>query len=503
MAKFVSRGDVYLRDINNRNKKVKQVLWGDWLSIEEETGDGWATIKWGEQRYWIKASDCQSERPLEVVFVDVGQGDGCLLITPELPPQEKVLIIDAGQQSNMYSFIGWRFGKLKKKFAFHAAVVTHPDQDHYRGFQKFMDEELFSFDRLYHNGLVERDNSDVLGPSDDDGRYLTGVVGTDAEIRALYGDATVRGRKLYPKLIHTALTSGRVNKVEMLSTRHGTVVDGRSWVPGFSPSDPSELTIEILGPVVEPDDQGRARLRWFGKAVGAGDKDVAKTKNGHSVLLRLCYRNFSLLFGGDLNRPAEDFLLRHYGRLSQEAPLREGIAQARTRLRSDVMKSCHHGSADVTDEFLQAVDPFAFVVSSGDEESHVHPRPDLLGRLGRHGRGNAPLLLCTEILRSSREHEDEKQLKRLQRLDALIEDPATSDQDRKAHRQERLAIQKTLARRNVEVYGALTLRTDGRHLVIAFRMEKERAGPSPKRWQTYWFRHDEGRGFVPIEEEER
>lgn len=113
MAKFVTMGDVHLRDINDRKKKVKQVLWGDWLSIEEETEDGWAKGKWGKERYWIRQEDCQDERPLEVVFVDVGQGDGCLLVTPNLPPDEKVFIIDAGQARNMYSFISWRFGKLR------------------------------------------------------------------------------------------------------------------------------------------------------------------------------------------------------------------------------------------------------------------------------------------------------------------------------------------------------------------------------------------------------
>jgi beta-lactamase superfamily II metal-dependent hydrolase len=501
MAKFVTMGDVHLRDINDRKKKIKQVLWGDWLSIEEETDDGWAKVKWGKERYWIRQSECQDKRPLEVVFVDVGQGDGCLLVTPDLPPDEKVFIIDAGQARNMYSFISWRFGKLKKRFNFHAAVVTHPDQDHYKGFQKLLDQELFSFDKFYHNGIAEREDADVLGPSDASGRYLTDIMATDADIRALYSDAAVRGRKIYPKLIHAALTNGRVGEVEMLSTAHGTQEGGRSWVPGFSPLENSELTIEILGPVVEPDGQGHPRLRWFGGAIGLGDKDVGKTKNGHSVLLRLGYRDFTLLFGGDLNRPAEDFLLRYYGGLTEGDPLADGVAQAQTRLRSDAMKSCHHGSADVTDEFLQAVQPFAFVVSSGDEESHVHPRPDLLGRLGRHGRGDAPLVLCTEILRSSRELEDQKQLRRLQRLDALIEDPATSAEDRKAHRLERADIQKDLAKRNVEVYGAITLRTDGRNLVVAFRLEKGRVGRSPKRWQTYWFRHDEARGFVPVEQD--
>lgn len=497
MPRFAARGDVYLRDIADPKKKVKQILWGDWLNIEAETDDGWSKVKWGKDRYWIRTSDCEHERPLEVMFIDVGQGDGCLVVTPKSPPDERVILIDAGEGDNMYRFIRWRFGKLKKKFNFHAAIVTHPDQDHYKGFQKLFEEKQFSFGRVYHNGIAEREGADLFGPSDATGRYLTDLRPTDVSIRSLYADAEVRGRKLYPKLVHTALTGGRVGAVEMLSTRHGREQDGRSWMPGFDPDASPELTIEILGPVVEPDTHDTPRLRWFGDTVGSLGKDPGKTKNGHSVLLRLCYRNFTLLFGGDLNRPAEDFLLRHYGGIGDGPPLADAVEKARKRLRSDVIKSCHHGSADVTDEFLRAVSPFAFVVSSGDEESHVHPRPDLLGRLGRHGRGEAPLILCTEILRSTRETEDKKLLRRLQALDALIEIPNTPESDKKPLRTERAALQSKLAKRNVEIYGAITLRTDGKHLAIAFRMERERKGKSPKRWQIYWFSHDEQGGFVP------
>lgn len=491
--KFAKLGDVYLRDLATK-KKVKQLLWGDFLQIEG-TEDDCFKVKWGQEHFLVRQNECQDERPLEVVFVDVGQGDGCLLVTPELPPEEKIVVIDAGEGANMFNFLTWRFRKLAETFKFHAAVITHSDQDHYGGFQPCFESERFSFGTVHHNGIAERTGDDLFGASDATGRFLTELAATDAEIRSLYADKTVRGKKLYPKLMHAALTSDRVDAVEMLSTAHGTLEGGRSWLPGFSPSQNPELTIEVLGPVVEPDEQGRPRLRWFVPKAGGGG-DEGKTKNGHSVLFRLTYRDFSLFFGGDLNLPAEHFLLRHYAGLGPDAPLADAVEPARARLRSDVMKSCHHGSADVTDEFLRAVDPFAFTISSGDQESHVHPRPDLLGRLGRHGRGKAPLILCTEILRSGREREDADILVRIRKLDDAIENPATPADERNELKKQRAADQDLLARRNVEVYGAITLRTDGRTLVIAFRLETE-AG-SGRRWQTYTFRHDPAQGFVPV-----
>ena len=374
-------------------------------------------------------------------------------------------------------------------------MITHSDQDHYGGFQPCFDHERFSFGKVHHNGLAERTGSSLFGASD--GEFLTELVTTDDEMRALYADEVVRGKKLYPKLMHTALMSDRVGQIEMLSTVHGAVEDDRSWLPGFSPSVSPELTIEVLGPVVEPDQQGRPRLRWFGTEPGPTvNGNDGKTKNGHSVLFRLKYRDLSLFFGGDLNLPAEHFLLRNYAGVGPDQPLSAAIGPASLRFRSDVMKSCHHGSADVSDEFLRAVDPFAFTVSSGDQESHVHPRPDLLGRLDRNGRGAAPLILCTEILRSGREKEDAAVLRRIRASDALIENPATPEERRKELRKKRAADQELLAKRNVEVCGAITLRTDGRHLVIAFRLETE-AG-SGRRWQTYTFRHHPEKGFVPV-----
>ncbi len=495
--------DVYLRSFADPTKKAKHILWGDWLNVVGEQGD-FFDVTWGKNtngkpmHYWVRKDQTQEERPLQLIFLDVGQGDSCVLVTPGTPEQERVIVIDAGEGDNTWRYIKWRFGKFAQPVKFHAAVITHPDQDHYGGFMPLFDEPQLSFERLYHNGIAERVGADrfaELGPSDAIGRFLCELPATHAAIAALYGDAARRGRKRYPALLHTALSSGRVGQVQMLSTATATPQDGRAWMPGFAPADGLPCTIEVLGPVVEPAPDGAPRLRWFGEAIGSNGRDVGKTKNGHSVLLRLSYNGFTLLFGGDLNRPAEDFLLRHYGGVGAAAPLADAVPGARARLRSAVMKSCHHGAADVTDEFLLAVQPFAFVVSSGDDEPHVHPRPDLLGRLGRFGRGSAPLLLCTELLRSSREREDRLLLTRLRRLDKEVEQALVGGTDPSAARQQRAAVQNSLARRNVQVYGAINLRSDGRLVMIGFMMEQPRG---KKHWHSYWFERRADGEFDPL-----
>ena len=110
--------------------------------------------------------------------------------------------------------------------------------------------------------------------------------------------------------------------------------------------------------------------------------------------------------------------------------------RAGKRLRADMMKSCHHGAADVTDEFIRAVDPFAYVVSSGDEESHAHPRPDLLGRLGNSGaprrRSSFAPSCCARRASAAAD-----KFRALRKLDKVIEDPDTAETDRAAAKKDK------------------------------------------------------------------
>ena len=479
---------IYLYDAGNLKTKKKQLLWGDWLRIGDDIDNDWSEVKWGGETFGIRKKDYQEERLLEMIFLDVGQGDGCILTTPQVGAREKIMIIDAGIGENMKGYLEYRFRDFKKKFTFHAAIATHPDGDHYRGLQKVFDNPQISFENVYHNGLMERMGDDLLGPVTDG--FLTDIRSSKTAARNLYSNAAVRGEKWYPELIWTALNSDRFGDVSMLSTEHGQKEDERTWMPGFAPSSNTGLTIEVLGPVVEKAPNGKKGLRTFGSSMTARAMNMAKTKNGHSILLRLQYRDFSVLFGGDLNTPAEHFLMRHYGN-EGEAPTTKAeitamIEKARARFAVDLMKCCHHGASDVTDEFLEATGPAAYVVSSGDEENYVHPRPDLLGLLGKKGRGHRPLVLCTELLRSAREREDPKLRGRLDRLVARI-DKETDARKKKELEADRKKILDELFKRNVGVYGAINLRTDGRSAVVAFRNEKPKG---VNRWFYYELKKD-------------
>lgn len=496
MRVYVKEVETVIRSEDGRSKKY--LILGDWLDVEDHPTDpsqfivNWRT--WnartktaGVSKYVIAKNKCQSDAFLEMIFLDVGQGDGCIVNVPDGNSQ-KIMIVDAGERSNMHGFLEWRFRNVDGNARFHAAVISHPDGDHYKGFQTIFNDQRVSFEMVYHNGLMER----VAPRGEEIGAPVAGqceIFPTRAEVDAFYSVPGRRGSKLYPKLMWTALQApARFGDIRMASTRHGTMADGKTWLSGFTPA-PDKASIEILGPV--PDViAGVTSLRAFGEAPHDGGFNVGKTKNGHSVILKLSYRNFSVIFGGDLNRPSEDYLLRHYGEIEDTANRADAVPKARQRLAADLLKCCHHGSADVTDEFLEAVNPFAFVVSSGDEESHVHPRPEVLGLLGKKGRGSRPLILCTEILRSTPESRALSTAEQ-EAIDVMLEAVRTAGAPaaRRAARKAVTDFWNERFRRLVNVYGAINIRTDGDRLVVAFRKEAVKQG-SP--WQLYRYHFVDG-----------
>ncbi|MGB3799539.1 MAG: hypothetical protein WA952_06955 [Lewinella sp.] len=481
-------------------KRARQVLWGDWLAITDRRRHPnvpaeWLAVNWAPKTddliLYIPRDQTTDRRPLEIIFLDVGQGDGAVLITPERDEDEKVVVIDAGEAKHMRAFLDGRFGAYRG-FQFEAAVITHPDTDHYLGFTNIFDDPNIGFNTVYHNGLVERPTGggfDKVGGVTEDppgsGNYFIDDLAVDrADILRLFGDPDTFGRYRFPPVMNSALRNPRIGDIRMLSTApaHSIHVGDRAYLPEFAPRPDRAYEIEVLGPVVNYGPNNRPRLRRI-------SSNYNETKNGHSILLRLHYGKYKILFGGDLNAAAERHLLAHYAGLDTfpakgSKAYGRMLTEAKKWFRAEVLKVCHHGSDKVTDEFLRSVYPACFVVSSGDEEGHVHPRPDLLGRLGKAGRGDAPVILSTELQRSTRELEDQRLVDGLNKeIDAL----AGGDDGAGLLASIRERIE-TLARTNVDVYGAIYLKTDGDRLITAFKLESD---SDKKKWFYYEYVIDE------------
>ena len=359
---------------------INKILLGTWAGVMQDDGGARVRVSTAGPDGWIARDDLRDSLGLKLFFIDVGQGDGILVEAPGMR-----LLVDSGPNTNLRRYLrGYQYTYLLGAGApihFDAVFVSHFDADHFAGFADLLRDEDFSFGTIYHNGIARFSasaSSRPAGHNTDLGRMSDGVLRTsfddldDARDLLAEGGLQSTFRK-FLEAVDAAHGQGRVEALRRLTVRNG-------HVPGFSAG--KDLTIEVLGPVPRRA-TGHIDWPWFDSS--------SKTRNGHSLVLKLNYsedggEGKSVLLGGDLNADAEDHLLAHYADANP--------------FQVDVAKSCHHGSADFTVDFMRRVNPFATVISSGDNESYSHPRADALGCAGRYSRGSRPKVFSTELARS-------------------------------------------------------------------------------------------------------
>lgn len=227
---------------------------------------------------------------LSVYALDVGQGDGLLVISPG----GKSVLIDAGPTDAGDEVVaalqqhGIRTLDL--------VVATHPHADHIGGMRKVM--ENFRVRKFLDSGQT-----------------------------------------------HTSKTYERM--LEEIQTRRISFIQARR---GMNIELDSGAKIEVLNP---------------------GQNFITEVRNGGSVLnansvvLRLSYGNFALLFTGDAEFETEALLMN------------EGL-----NLSAQVLKIGHHGSRHATSgKFLETVKPQAAIISDGATNDYGHPSQFTLDRL--------------------------------------------------------------------------------------------------------------------------
>lgn len=516
---YVAKTSIVLRETGAKKAKpLNHLLFGDWLRFLGEEKNGWVRVKCRGDTGWIRRTELQPERPIEINFLDIGQGDSCHVVMPD----DTVLLIDGGKTNNLYRFLNWRYNlrnrkvkgvdgipagdtKAKDPVHIHNVVITHPDEDHYGGFRDVFAYEKLSVGNIYHNGLVERPISDAeraaikrslefkFYSSDDLGRYTTDksqpvcvwdIVDTDTQLRKLVSQHA-NTRKRYIPTLKAAIDNPSSKDVKFKALSTDDV-----FLPGFEAD--ADVSMELLGPVRDDVIVGgktKSCLRRLGSE--------GVTKNGHSVVFKLSIGKLKVLLGGDLNTEAEDYLLHHYTKIPGDASdyektaykLRakgktldeedaQKLAEAEAMLEAitkkgrgtfqvDVAKACHHGSHHFSEVFLKAVNAIAVVISSGDQEKYAHPRPDALGAFGKYGRGNRPLIFSTEIARSTREFTPLfKYFEKLKAYEADLANAATDAAKKKVETKMENAKD-----RNVAVYGMITLRSDGDTTILAQKLE--------------------------------
>lgn len=438
-----------------KNPAGKYKKWSKSLTRTHDN-ETWINVRSRQVEGWIKLTDLQLNRTLEINFVDIGQGDGCHLVTPN----DEHFIIDAGEGDNMYRFLRWRFNLSKPGAALpkFTAIMSHPDQDHWKGFEPMLSKppanqvRRIGFSKMYYNGILQRSGSSIGETVKVNGiTYLKDFIQDQNSLQALL-DKPGKKSNLEKMLIGAA-----ENFPDMTFETSFKKMGEENII-----YDDGQLSLEILAPIPEKI-QGRLMLRWFDPV---NTSQIGKTKNGHSIVVVARIGKMRILLGGDLNSESADYLMSTYAeediralriRLenasdAQKPALRQQmnalIEKCRKFFMSEIAKSCHHGSSDITNEFLEAMNPIATVISSGDEEPHFHPRPETLGAIGKYGRGDRPLIFSTELGRSSPE------------FIKLKIDENTPDKKK----------QKVVA-----TYGMVTVRTDGENTIISQKLEKNRS----------------------------
>ncbi len=87
--------------------------------------------------------------------------------------------------------------------------------------------------------------------------------------------------------------------------------------------------------------------------------------NNRSIVLRVVYKRKAFLLSGDIEEPAQRYIL-----------------ESGANVRSQVLLVGHHGSqASCSREWLSAVKPVAAIISCGRRNQHGHPSPIVIKRL--------------------------------------------------------------------------------------------------------------------------
>lgn len=285
-------------------------------------------------------------RPLEITFLDVGQGDAIFVSTPT----GRNLLIDGGGLPSSSTDGGFDAGerivlpflKYRGVRRLDLVIATHFHNDHTQGLKAVLRE--LSVGLLGDNGLL-----DAGFASREYGELLKEL----AKRKDITRIALRRGQRFQ-------LSRG----VELLV---------------LHPAVGVERNFHNDGPATTVD------------------------QNNNSVVLKLLTPNFSALFTGDIDREAQLELLQHHlqldflresavpngakdgQRLSNSESLRDKFG-----LKADILKVPHHGARRaLVYSFLGAVSPELAVVSVG-RNPHGHPAAEVLQAL-EAVTGSAPL----------------------------------------------------------------------------------------------------------------
>ncbi len=95
--------------------------------------------------------------------------------------------------------------------------------------------------------------------------------------------------------------------------------------------------------------------------------------NNNSIVCKLHYKNYTMLFTGDIEEVAEKQILKEYKNNLKV-------------LNSNVLKVAHHGSKTSSiQDFIKVVKPKIALIGVGEDNKFGHPNDDVIKRLKNFG----------------------------------------------------------------------------------------------------------------------
>lgn len=153
---FGNEPETLIYETDKLKKVVNHVLLGTRLDVVSETNNAFEVSSRGKGRSgWVKKEDVRDTPILKIFFVDVGQGDGAIIESPE-----GVILLDGGPTTKFYKFLLYRYKQILKdegKVNIKAIIMSHPDWDHFNGLTSVLNDDRFHVEHIYHNGIIRYD----------------------------------------------------------------------------------------------------------------------------------------------------------------------------------------------------------------------------------------------------------------------------------------------------------------------------------------------------------
>jgi competence protein ComEC len=387
--RYTSKPLVKAYDSCEKKRKIAANLFmGEWVKILDEKipTRGFAHVHYRGGDGYIDIENAGVNRCLEILFIDVGQGDSILIQTPD----DRRVLIDGGFTNAAHEVITnkYRLDKEDNYIDFDAVIASHSDSDHTKGLIPILNDPKIAVRRFYHNGLFPRESLKDHAPGQIKNKRMYGLVDCPSPDDE---PALTKDMVSFVNAIKAAETNLpiAIQKMRKIGIWRGRFERATEFVckrldassPCLPPFDNEEslFYIKVLWPSAERTGQDPTYPYY---------SSVSKTVNGNSIVLLVNYGNHRILLSGDLNAKSMKDVIKLHPSDPDHLPL-----------RAHVYKAAHHGSQDFSLDFLEAVKPDAAVISSGDEanDKHGHPRAVLLGTITRYSVAKKPAVFSTEL----------------------------------------------------------------------------------------------------------